>query len=104
MTSAEAVAYLQPIAESSHLKTYADAIDLAIKALRLQQTQENIRKMLSLDELTKMGSTPVWIVEGTDGGHWELSEDGLDYLEDREPALYGISWWAYRQKKEKSDG
>ena len=103
MTKTEAIEALSAlrVPDASDLN---DAARLAIDALRFQQAVEVNLKALSVDELVSMGSSPVWIVEGTDSGHWELSVDGWDYLEGREPALYGVSWWAYRQKKEKSDG
>lgn len=37
MTKAEAIAYLQPIADSASMKTYAEALNMAIEALRAQQ-------------------------------------------------------------------
>lgn len=102
MTKTEAIEALSAlrVPDASDLN---EAIKLAIDALRFQQIVEANLKVLSFDELVNMGSNPVWIVEGTDGGHWELSVDGWDYLEGREPTLYGVSWWAYRQKQEKSD-
>ena len=45
---------------------------------------------LTLEKLRGMGGQPVWIVEHPDWGHWELSEDGEDYIADRDPELYGL--------------
>ena len=44
----------------------------------------------TLEQLRGMGGQPVWIVEHPDWGHWELSEDGEDYIADRDPELYGL--------------
>lgn len=59
-----------------------------------------------------MDGEPVWIVEAPDWGHWELSEDAQDYIEDRDTDFYGmkyddpdgryglhkLGWLAYRYK------
>ena len=45
---------------------------------------------LTLEKLRGMGGQPVWIVEYPDWGHWELSENGEDYIADRDPELYGL--------------
>lgn len=45
---------------------------------------------LTLEQLREMGGNPVWVVEYPDWGHWELSEDGEDYIADRHPELYGL--------------
>lgn len=62
---------------------------------------------LTLDELRQMDGEPVWIQEGG-AGHWELSADAADYLEDRDLDFYGMiacggglhqsGWLAYRHK------
>ena len=64
-------------------------------------------KPLTLDELRQMDGEPVWIQEGS-AGHWELSADAADYLEDRDEDFYGMiaiegglhqsGWLAYRHK------
>lgn len=88
-----------------------DALDIADVALRAQQEQEN-PEPLTLDELRQMDGNPVWIVEAPDWGHWELSEDARDYIEDRDTDFYGmkyddpcgqyglhkLGWLAYRHK------
>ncbi len=73
-------------------------------------------KPLTLDELKKMNGEPVWIVEHPDWGHWELSDDAEDYVQDRDEDFYGLympkgltdpegryglhvlGWLAYRSK------
>lgn len=47
---------------------------------------------LTLEELGRMDGQPVWIVAAPDWGHWELSEDAEDYLEDRDPDFYGMKY------------
>lgn len=47
-------------------------------------------KPLTLDQLREMDGEPVWIVEAPDWGHWELSVDAEDYLDDRDPDFYGM--------------
>lgn len=75
---------------------------------------KTIKAALTLDELRGMGGEPVWIVEYPDWGHWELSEDAEDYVQDRHEEFYGMmhddpcgkyglhamGWLAYRQKPE----
>lgn len=70
---------------------------------------EHANKPLTLDELRQMDGKPVWIQEGS-AGHWELSVDAADYLEDRDLDFYGmiawdgglhqLGWLAYRCKSE----
>lgn len=73
---------------------------------------------LTVEELRQMNGEPVWIVAHPDWGHWELSMDAEDYLEDRDTDLYGLmmpptvhdpagkyglnvlGWFAYRRKLE----
>ena len=74
-----------------------EAAKVAVRALSDQREREIVRP-LTLRDLRKMNGEPVWIIDGDEPGHWELSADALDYLEDREAALYGVSWWAYRTK------
>ena len=77
--------------------------------------QENLNP-LTLDELREMDGEPVWIVEYPEWGHWELSAEAEDYLEDRDPDFYDmkhndpagryglhvLGWLAYRTKPEGS--
>lgn len=71
-------------------------------------------KALTLEKLRQMDGEPVYIVAWPDWGHWELSIDAADYLEDRDPDFYGMKhddpygrfglhmmgWLAYRAKPE----
>ena len=84
--------------------------ETAIAALR-EQMERSANEPLSLDELRRMDGKPVWIVEHPYWGHWELSEDAEDYIEDRDPDFYGmryndpdgryglhvLGWLAYRR-------
>lgn len=47
-------------------------------------------RKLTLDELRGMDGQPVYIVEHPGWGHWELSEDAEDYLQDRDVDFYGM--------------
>ena len=100
------------------LRQRLDAINAAQDALRAQLEFKPVEfdrfknEPLTLDELRKMDNEPVWIVEYPDWGCWELSNDAEDYLEDRDPAFYGMThndpdgrnglhklgWLAYRHK------
>lgn len=58
---------------------------------------------LTIEQLREMDGKPVWIVEWPKWGHWELSENGEDYLAERDLELYGVTgerpngygWLAY---------
>lgn len=78
-------------------KDVADALELAINALRAGGKGMNVPTMpagqpLTLEQLRGMGGKPVWIMASPDWGHWELSEDAEDYLADRDTSLYGITY------------
>ena len=45
MTRAEAIAYLQPIADHAHLERYQEALNMAIEALRYQEEMEKTMPM-----------------------------------------------------------
>lgn len=125
MTKQEAIEYLQPIAENSSLKSYKNALTLAIEALKTLDAErckgvgiDAIDKPLTLDELKVIDGEPIWIVEWPDWGHWELSCDAEGYLGDREESFYGLKhddpegkyglhklgWLAYRQKPKRGGG
>ena len=46
------------------------------------------------DEIPLRGE-PVFIVSRDEDPHWELSADGSDYLEGRDPRQYGTGWAAF---------
>ena len=53
---------------------------------------QDIIEPLTLEQLREMDGEPVWIMEYPDWGHWELSEDAGDYIADRDPDLYGLTY------------
>lgn len=90
-----------------------DALDMAISALRQQETvtdSHQLNEPLTLDELRKMDNQPVWI---EDVGEYKWHGSGWAIV-DREYCLvrkasngnpafferYGKEWIAYRQKPE----
>ena len=100
-----------------HLQTTIDALDMAISALRQQETVTNrngLTEPLTLEELRKMSGEPVFVV--TDRlkewciVHSHNSDDviGGGIIMTRRTAekriypydCYGKTWLAYRQKPE----
>ena len=75
-----------------------DAVDMAISALRQQETVANHNEPLTLDELRKMDGEPVWLVN-QNGGRWAIMS-GVYLWNSRKNADYGKTWLAYRQKPE----
>ena len=69
----------------------------------IETGKEQNGELLTLDQLREMDGKPVWIVEWPKWGHWELSENGEDYLAERDLELYGVTgenpngygWLAY---------
>ena len=91
-----------------HLQTTIDAIDMAISALRKQETVSNrngLNEPLTLNELREMPCEPVYIVAGY-VSWWDIvSYAGMEYLYLKvEGSLpfrdYGKNWTAYHQKPE----
>ena len=85
-----------------------DAVDMAISALREQETVTNrngLNEPLTLDEMRDMPCEPVYIVVGC-ASWWDIvSYAGMEYLYLKvEGSLpfrdYGKNWTAYRQKPE----
>lgn len=76
-----------------------------------RRTQTN-NEPLTLQELREMNDEPVWIIEYPQWGHWELSDDADDYINDRHEEFYNMKyndphgryglhamgWLAYRHK------
>lgn len=99
------------LAFSAIAKTYYEAVDMAIAALRAQQEAEK-NDPLTADELREMEGKPIWrkdlvlqermascVVLGHYGTHLEYAgwTDGThDMLRD-----YGKTWLAYRRPPEK---
>ena len=88
--------------------SYYEALDMAISALRQQETVTNrngLNEPLTLEELRDMPCEPVYIVAGY-VSWWDIvSYAGLEYLYLKvEGSLpfrdYGKNWTAYRQKPE----
>ena len=88
-----------------------DAVDMAISALRQQETVTNRNEPLTLDELRRMEGQPVYIVENTE--YWAIvnsfDQAGVYLLSYGNPddygcfGLYGKTWLAYRHKPEEED-
>ena len=89
-----------------HLQTTIDAIDMAISALRQQETVTNRNEPLTLDELRKMDGEPVWVQSPgvPEYGRWAIvegvGENCLFLHDDFTCHDYGKIWLAYRQKPE----
>ena len=97
-----------------NIDTLDEAFDMAISALRQQETVTNrngLNEPLTLDELRKMDGEPVWVVYGEDAGMWALVEvleasifltnnlgGRSEYAADVELEDDGIT--VYRQKSE----
>ena len=85
-----------------------EALDMAISALRQQETVANRNEPLTLDELRKMDGEPVYCVEITGREEWMFRRDGGfadmygEFTSDDFMVFdnYGKLWWCYRQKPE----
>ena len=75
-----------------HYKTSIEAIDAALEALSQGAAWTYKAEPLTMEQLLEMDGQPVWIMEAPEWGHWELSEDAGDYLTDRDPELYGLTY------------
>ena len=91
-----------------------EALDMAISALRQQETVTNrngLNATLTLDELRQMDGEPVYSVEINSREEWLFRRDGgfadmygeftSDDFMSRDN--YGKLWWCYRQKPEEDD-
>ena len=92
---------VSPMLVAERYRELADALDVAISALRAdgEKCDQNATEMrpdlnnpLTMEQLREMDGQPVWIVESPDWGHWELSEDAEDYICDRDTDLYGLTY------------
>ena len=94
--------------------SYYEALDLAISALRQQETvadRNGLNEPLTLDELRKMDGEPVYCVEITGREEWMFRRDGGfadmygEFTSDDFMVWdnYGKLWWCYRQKPEEDD-
>lgn len=89
-----------------HLQTTIDAIDMAISALRQQETVTNRNEPLTMDELRQMDGEPVWVQSPgvPEYGRWAIvegvGENCLFLHDDFTCHDYGKTWLAYRHKPE----
>lgn len=94
-----------------HLQTTIDALDMAISALRQQETVTNrngLNEPLTLDELRQMDGEPVYCAEITGREEWLFRRDGGfadmygEFTSDDFMIWdnYGKLWWCYCQKPE----
>ena len=94
--------------------SYYEALDMAISALRQQETVTNrnvLNEPLTLDELRKMDGEPVYSVEITGREEWLFRRDGGfadmygEFTSDDFMSWdnYGKLWWCYRKKPEEDD-
>ena len=90
---------------------FLEALDMAISALRQQETVTNrngLNAPLTLDELRQMNGEPVYSVEITGREEWLFRRDGGfadmygEFTSDDFMVWdnYGKLWWCYRQKPE----
>ena len=88
---------------------FLEALDMAIAALRQQETTTNRNEPLTLDELRKMDGEPVWVQSPgvPEYGRWAIvegvGENCLFLHDDFTCHDYGKTWLAYRQKPEEDD-
>ena len=110
MTREDAIKELQSYAEHSW-GDLNDAFEMAISALRKQETVSNrngLNEPLTLNELREMDGEPVWCVEITGREEWLFRRDGGfadmygEFTSDDFMSWdnYGKLWWCYRQKPE----
>ena len=101
MTREEAIEAIKCTWPDSRYTILREALDMAISALRQQETVTNrngLNDPLTLDELRKMDGEPVWLVN-QNGGRWVIMS-GAYLWDSRKNADYGKTWLAYRQKPE----
>ena len=118
MTINEAIEILQKNRPTSDPRPcgmeLCDAVDMAISALRQQETVTNrnvLNEPLTLDELRKMDGEPVYSVEITGREEWLFRRDGGfadmygEFTSDDFMSWdnYGKLWWCYRKKPEEDD-
>ena len=117
MTRKDAIEAIKCNWPDSRYTILREALDMAISALRQQETVANrngLNEPLTLDELRKMDGEPVWVVYGEDAGMWalvEVCEESIfltnnlggrtEYAANVELEDDGIT--VYRQKPEEED-
>ena len=108
MTNEEAIEAIKCNWPDSRYTILREALDMAISALRQQETVANRNEPLTLDELRKMDGEPVYSVEITGREEWLFRRDGGfadiygEFTSDDFMSWdnYGKLWWCYRQKPE----
>ena len=105
-----------PASATEQLQQEIDAHEIAISALRQQETvtdSHQLNEPLTLDELRKMDGEPVWceiyikgqssfygIVHGENVTGFIPGDDKPANLAITNVGAYGLAWLAYRQKPE----
>ena len=111
MTREDAIEAIKCNWPDSRYTILREALDMAISALRQQETVTNrngLNEPLTLDELRKMDGEPVYCVEITGREEWLFRRDGGfadmygEFTSDDFMVWdnYGKLWWCYRQKPE----
>ena len=108
MTREEAIEAIKCNWPDSRYTILREALDMAISALRQQETVTNRNEPLTLDELRQMDGEPVYCVEITGREEWLFRRDGGfadmygEFTSDDFMSWdnYGKLWWCYRQKPE----
>ena len=109
MTTKEAIEAIKCNWPDSRYTILREALDMAISALRQQETVTNrngLNEPLTLDELRKMDGEPVWVQSPgvPEYGRWAIvegvGENCLFLHDDFTCHDYGKTWMAYRQKPE----
>ena len=114
MTNEEAIEAIKCNWPDSRYTILREALDMAIAALRQQETVTNrngLNEPLTLDELRKMDGEPVYCVEITGREEWLFRRDGGfadmygEFTSDDFMVWdnYGKLWWCYRQKPEEGN-
>ena len=109
MTRKDAIEAIKCNWPDSRYTILREALDMAISALRQQETVTNrngLNEPLTLDELRKMDGEPVWVQSPgvPEYGRWAIvegvGENCLFLHDDFTCHDYGKTWLAYRQKPE----
>ena len=114
MTIEEAIEAIKCNWPDSRYTSLREALDMAISALRQQETVTNrngLNEPLTLDELRQMDGEPVYSVEITGREEWLFRRDGGfadmygEFTSDDFMSWdnYGKLWWCYRQKPEEDE-
>ena len=112
MTREDAIEAIKCNWPDSRYTILREALDMAISALRQQETVTNRNEPLTLDELRKMDGEPVWVeFQDGSGGCWGLVHITVfthivfangHFCTVGKP-YYGKTWLAYRRKPEEDD-